>query len=1040
VTICDACGRENPPDGRFCSSCGAALEGDEPAGETRKIVTVLFTDLVDSTQLGERLDPETLRHVMTRYFAAMEATLERHGGTVEKFIGDAIMAVFGIPTLHEDDAPRAVRAAIDMRSALARLNAELEPEHGIRLSTRTGLNTGQVVTGDPSAQQKLATGDAVNVAARLEQAAGPGEILIGQETERLVRHAVRLEPVDPLALKGKSQPLPVWKAIEALPDVPAFTRPIAAPFVGRTHELEQLQEAFRQATLQRTCTLATIVGPPGIGKSRLARELIHALGTDVHVVVGRCLPYGDGITYAPLAEILREIGSVEELVAEDDQAAAISARIAGAIGAEENAGSSEEIAWAFRKLFELLARRRPLLIVIDDIHWAEPTLLDLIEYVASFSTGAPILVLCTARPDLFDNRASWAAPRANATVLPLAPLADDQTQRLIEELLQDRALTDDARARITDAAEGNPLFVEQILALHAEDPDREVVVPPTIQALLAARIDRLEPDERAILVRGSVEGRLFHRGAVAELLPSGAPSAGVGAQLLNLVRKEFLRPDESLFPGDDGFRFNHILIRDAAYDSMPKQLRAELHERYADWLERRADGNIAEYEEFLGHHLEQSYRLRAELGQTDDHARAVAARAGQLLAHAGRRATTRGDARAGTRLLRRAVDILGGDRPVPADVLTDYGVALTNFGDLDAAQRVLDDAIELARKDGDEHTQLRAEIERAWVPLGRGDEGSVLEARAAAERAIAIFERRGDDGDLAGALLLLGVVESMRGNGAAAIAAHLRAREHAVAAGDDRQQVEIWNELGGAMLFSRTPVDEVLAFLDEEMQWAREKGFPFLEADAALAGPYLYPMLGRFEEGRELCARSKATFGELGAMYNVAEACWAGAHLELLAGDAVAAERELRQALDIHLESGAKWYAATVRALLARAVQLQGREAEAEELLDQAEAEGTPENITFQRLRRAARAHLLAGRGETKEAARLAREAVDIVAATDQINAHANALVDLADILRADGDEDGSAAALEQALELYEEKGNVLGAERVRAALASARA
>ena len=1038
MTICATCGRENPSDGRFCSACGAALEGDDRAGETRKIVTVLFADLVDSTPLGERLDPETLRHIMARYFAAMQATLERHGGTVEKFIGDAIMAVFGIPTLHEDDALRAVRAAIDMQNVLARLNEELEREHGVLLSTRTGLNTGQVVAGHSSDQQKLATGDAVNVAARLEQAAGSGEILIGEETERLVRHAVRLEPVDPLTLKGKSEPLPAWKAIEILPDVPAFTRPIAAPFVGRTHELEQLEDAFRQAAAQPACRLATIVGPPGIGKSRLARELIHALGADAQVVVGRCLPYGDGITYAPLAEIVRQVGAVEELVTEDDQAAAISARIAGAIGTAENGGSPEEIAWAFRKLFELLARRRPLMIVIDDIHWAEPTLLDLIEYVASFSTGAPILVLCTARPDLFDTRASWAAPRANATVVSLAPLADDQTQRLIQELLQDRALSDDARARIADAAEGNPLFVEQILALQAEQPEQEVVVPPTIQALLAARIDRLEPDERAVLVRASVEGRLFHRGAVAELLP-GPARAGIGTQLMNLVRKEFLRPDQSLFPGDDGFRFNHILIRDAAYDSMPKQLRAELHERYAAWLERRVDGNVAEYEEFLGHHLEQSYRLRAELGQTDDHASAVAVKAGQLLARAGRRATARGDARAGTRLLQRAVDILGGDRPAPADVLTDYGIALTGSGDLDAALRTLDNAIELASKNGDERTELRAEVERAWVLLVRGAEGWPAKASAAAERAIAVFERGGHDGELAGALMLLGVVESMRGNGAAAIAAHLRAREHAVAAGDDRQQVEIWNELGGAMLFSRTPVEEILAFLDEEMQWAREKGFPFLEADADLAGPYLYPMLGRFEEGRELCARSKATFEELGAMYNVAEACRAGAELELLAGDAVAAERELRQALDIHVQSGARRYSAIVRALLARAVHLQGREAEAQVLLDQAGAEGTPENISFQRLWLEARAQLLAARGETMEAARLAREAVEILAATDQINAHANALVDLADILRADGDEDGSAAAFEQALELYEEKGNLLGADRVRGALASGR-
>jgi predicted ATPase len=257
---------------------------------------------------------------------------------------------------------------------------------------------------------------------------------MGAETERLVRHAIRLEPVDPLTLKGKSEPLPAWKAIEVRPDVPAFTLPIAAPFVGRTHELEQLQDAFRQAAAEPTCTMATIVGPPGIGKSRLARELIHALGADAHVVVGRCIPYGDGITYAPLAEIVRQIGAVEEVVAEDDQATAISARIAGAIGVSENAGSTEEIAWAFRKLFELLARRRPLLIVVDDIHWAEPTLLDLIEYVASFSTGAPIFVLCTARPDLFDTRASWAAPRTNATVLSLAPLGDDETRHRATEI------------------------------------------------------------------------------------------------------------------------------------------------------------------------------------------------------------------------------------------------------------------------------------------------------------------------------------------------------------------------------------------------------------------------------------------------------------------------------------------------------------------------------------------------------------------------------------------------------------------------------
>ena len=276
------------------------------ADERRKVVTVLFTDLVGSTSLGEGLDPEAVRRVMSRYFDAMRAVVERHGGTVEKFIGDAIMAVFGIPTLHEDDALRAVRAAAEMGDALAELNVTLEREQKIRLTTRTGVNTGEVVAGDAAARQQLATGDAVNVAARLEQAAGPGEILLGETTYRLVRENVRAEEVEPLELKGKSLPLAAWKLLEVLPDVPAFTRPIATPFVGRDEELASLRAAFDQAAREETCVTATIVGLPGIGKSRLARELIGA-ADDARVLVGRCLPYGEGITYAPLAEMVRQV-------------------------------------------------------------------------------------------------------------------------------------------------------------------------------------------------------------------------------------------------------------------------------------------------------------------------------------------------------------------------------------------------------------------------------------------------------------------------------------------------------------------------------------------------------------------------------------------------------------------------------------------------------------------------------------------------------------------------------------------------------------
>ena len=710
-----------------------------------------------------------------------------------------------------------------------------------------------------------------------------------------------------------------------------------------------------------------------------------------------------------------------EIVAGDGHAAAIPARIMNAIGASDHPASADEIAWAFRRVFEELARERPLVVAVDDIHWAEPALLDLLEHIADFWNGGTLFLLCLARPELFAKRPTWITSHR----ISLVPLSAAETHGLIERLAQ---LDAETRTRIIEAAEGNPLFVEQIVALQADAPNQELVVPPTIQALLASRIDRLPRDEREVLAHASVEGRLFHRNAVAELLRSD----GVAAQLQSLTGKEFVRPDRALFEGDAGFRFNHILIRDAAYNSMSKQLRAELHERYAEWLQQRANGNISEYEEFVGYHLERSYRLRAELGQVDE---ALALRAGRLLAHVGRRAAARGDARAATSLLRRAVDLLALDARARLEVLPDYGLALRQGGELLEAERILGDAIPEAASAGDERIEVRAEMQLAWVHLTLGRDDWSERARRTAERAMSVFEH--DHGELAHAWILVGVVETLTGHEVTGVKAFLRAREHARAAGDDRREVEIWEELGGAMIASRAPVDEMIAFLEEEQAWARENGFPFLEGDAALAGPYLYPMLGRFEEGRELLARAKSIFRELGAKYNLAEACWAGAQLERLAGDWAAAERELRAALRIHEEMGTKRYSAYVRAQLARVVFEQGRETEAVELLELAEQEGKGENIRFQLQWRTARAKVLATRGETVEAERLAREAVEIVGATDNINAHAEALVDLAEVLQISGQDSAAAAALDEAIPLYEEKGNLLCAERARATFES---
>ena len=533
--VCSQCRRENDADARFCDACGARLDEPPGGGETRRVVTVVFTDVAGSTALGERLDPETLRRVMWRYFDAMQATLERHGGTVEKFIGDAIVAVFGVPAVHEDDALRAVRAAFEMSEALERVNEDLAREYEVRIATRTGVNTGEVIVGGAAADQKLATGDAVNIAARLEQAAQPGEVLLGEATHRLVGHAVVVEPLPAVEAKGKSRPLVAWRLLGVRPDVPAFARPIATPFVGRDRELDELRRAFDTAVGEHSCQLATIVGPPGIGKSRLARELVRSVEQDARVVVGRCVAYGEGITYLPLAEIVREVAgpdpepTLTALLANVERGPAATRLIMGAIGASDEPGSPEETAWAFRRLFETLALSRPLAIVVDDIHWAEPTLLDLLEYVLGFSSGAPILLLCLARPDLFDSRPSWAAPRpAYDARLALAAERRRSPRSLIEGLLHEKDVAPGLRDRIVGAAEGNPLFVEQMLAMLADDPDAaDESVPATIHALLAARIDRLEPVERSVLQRASVEGRLFHRGAVAELLPShGAERLG----------------------------------------------------------------------------------------------------------------------------------------------------------------------------------------------------------------------------------------------------------------------------------------------------------------------------------------------------------------------------------------------------------------------------------------------------------------------------------------------------------------------------------
>ena len=597
MLVCASCGHVNGEGAKFCEECGFSFDSPSArAREQRKVVTVLFCDVSGSTSLGEALDPERLRALLARYFQRMKAIIESHGGTVEKFIGDAVMAVFGVPVLHEDDALRALRAAVEMRDAM--------PELGIE--ARIGVTTGEVVTGT---EERLATGDAVNVAARLEQAAEPGDVLVGQPTLALVRDAVEVEPIEPLVLKGKSEPVPAYRLLRVLE---APERRHEAVFVGRESELTILQQAWRRAKEERRCELVTLVGEAGVGKSRLVAELVN--GIEATVVLGRCLPYGEGITYWAVVEVLKQL----DLQPSDGAAAGA---IRSLLGETETATSAEEIAWAFRKTLEHAAVELPLVVVFDDIQWGEETFLDLIEHVALLSTGSSILLLCIARPELHERRESWPL------TLRLEPLGHKDVEQLIPERVPSAL-----REKIARAAGGNPLFIEEMLAM-AVEAEGEVVVPPTLQALLAARLDQLETRERSVLERGAVEGEIFHRGAVQALGPDD--DSQVTPRLAALVRKQLIRPDRQQFSGEDAFRFRHLLIRDAAYDALPKSVRAELHQRFADWLEVHGAG-LVELDELLGYHLEQAYGYRIELDHPGDES--VPLTAGENITELGQRA------------------------------------------------------------------------------------------------------------------------------------------------------------------------------------------------------------------------------------------------------------------------------------------------------------------------------------------------------------------------------------------------------------------
>jgi len=1053
MLTCPSCGRANPTEASFCMGCATPLAATATAHETRKTVTALFCDLVGSTTLGERHDPEVLRPLLDRYFAAMREAVERHGGRVEKYIGDAVSAVFGLPVSHEDDALRAVRAGVEMQGRLASLNEG----SAIPLAARVGITTGEVLV--PGGGAPL-IGDAMNTAARLQSSAEPGSVVIGEPTWRLVRDAVAAEPVEPLQVKGKAAPVGAYHVVRVASGSPMRTRRLDAPMVGRRREASLLADAFERSASDRACVLFTVLGSAGAGKSRLVEEFLasHADG-EAEILRGRCLAYGEGITWYPVTEALRGAlglaefadadlirSAIREAVAGEEHAPALEANLAP-LFAVGPGGTAEEIAWAIRRFLESRGREGTLVLVLDDVHWGEPAFLDLVEHLADWSRDAAILLLCMARPDLLDVRPAWGGGKTNAATISLAPLSGAETDALIDGLLGSSALPTEVRARITQVAEGNPLFVEEMLRMLVDDGRlvrddegwvaagdlADVAVPPTVSALLSARLDRLSEGERAVVEAASVAGKEFHRGSVAALLPEAA-RADLAVHLRSLTRKELVTPERSSLPGEDAYRFRHLLIRDAAYDAVPKRARSELHRAFADWLEGVAGDRIAEQQELLGYHLERAYRYRVDLGLSED--RELRLRAAGALGAAGERTLDAGDVRAAIELLRTAAELAEGDR-VQLPLLTHLGEALGDAGDPAALHDALLtfehlERVAAAFGDAAYGACARAEAFRCRVRRDPASWDLDLSRELGRENLRACREQGAED-LLPFAFAFLWTTEVAIGNNAGGLPYALESLRLAQAQGRRRSTREALNLVMTTLEYGATPLSVVLERADENVKG--DEGDRLARASALFDRAWVNAWMGRTREAAADLAACRSIDAELmrpsgEPFFKIVEgyAAW------LDQGPVVAGPLFASAHLAIR-NSGELLSTDFSGVPLARVLLELGRNGDAARVV--ADLRDNVGIIEPQIQARTMDAVLAAHDGDLVTAMLLSGEAEALAAPTDCLIDQGDVALDRAGILLIAGRPDEARAAADDALERFERKEYAIGIRRATAFLAA---
>jgi class 3 adenylate cyclase/tetratricopeptide (TPR) repeat protein len=922
MPTCPSCGKENPEGFAFCGHCGAELGEPAPALlEERKVVSILFCDLVGFTAASETQDPEDVRARLRSYHARLRHEIERYGGTVEKFVGDAVMAAFGAPASHEDDAERAVRAGLSILDAIAGLN-EAEPE--LDLKVRVGINTGEAVVAvgaNPERGEGLVAGDVVNTAARIQSAAPVNGVAVAEQTYRTTSHIFEYEPLELVSVKGKAEPLALWQAKAIRIRYGTDFHEHATPFVGRELEKPLLIGIFERAMQRRSVQLVTVIGEPGVGKSRMVAELFSYMHAKVEIVrwrQGRCLPYGEGITFWALGEIVKREAAILESdsseVALQKLEAALSPdtperqwliqRLAPLVGVETGAPAERQESFtAWRRYLEGLAAGRETVLVFEDLHWADEALLDFIEHLAEWAEDVPLLIICSARPELYERRPGWAAGQRNAHTINLSPLSDEETAELVSSLIAATLLTPELEHAILEQAGGNPLYAEEFVRLLADRglAAGEMTLPETVQALIAARLDTLPPERKSLLQDAAVIGKVFWASAVAEM--GGLDQGEVEVALHELARKELVRPARtSSMEGESEYSFWHLLVRDVAYGQIPRAQRSRRHRAAAEWIERKAGERMEDLAEVLAYHYVQALELAQATGDSSE-ADSLAAPARRFLALAGERALGLDTAQAEARLA-RALELTAAHDPERAHILVRWADAAFQAGRPREAAEAIDESLATLRSRGDTEAAARALQLRSNVALRLGDgrhvalaaeaaelleqgipgpalvaayanlanslsiAGSYSDAIAAAEQAVEVAQAHGLP-EPARAISYRGFARFYLGD-RGGLAEMERALDLLLDQGAGQHAASVQNNLALARYSLQGPA-RTLADFERAIAFSEQRGLGYLAAHLETSCPGLLAELGRTEEALERAGRLAATLEARGVTHLLVE-------------------------------------------------------------------------------------------------------------------------------------------------------------------------